>query len=83
MTITLIGDGVPSVPNYVLTGAAIAREEVERAAELLRLAADVEWVSDLAGLYHERLSDLARIVTALGHRVAVAETAVNTLARLS
>lgn len=60
----------------------IAGDDIVRTAHLLRTAADVDWVSDLAALYRQRLGDLARLVAAVGDRVEAAEVSVNNLSRL-
>jgi hypothetical protein len=81
MTLSPLGDDAPTIPTYVRVGIAVAADDVERVASLLRTAADVEWVSDCASLYQMRLEHLSRCVAIVSSRVERAETAVNTLAR--
>jgi hypothetical protein len=77
MTLPALVDESCALSAYVRNGMAVAREDVEQAARLLASAANVEWVSDLAALYHQRLADLSHLVRAVGRRVDGAESAVN------
>jgi len=71
------------VPPFVPRMLRMSLDDLGRVLGLLARSDDVEWVSDVAALYHARLEQARRLVFAVETRVREAATTVHILSRTS
>jgi hypothetical protein len=68
-----------AVPSFVPGMLHQALNDCGWVADVLRQANDIEWVSDVANLYRQRLEHVRRLVLAVQDRVREANTDVYVL----
>lgn len=71
------------IPFFVRIALIESAADIERVVGLLKGAADLDWVSDVADLFQIRLDRLRQLIVAVGTRVDMADIAVRALERRS